>query len=79
LLRDLEVSGRPTVLVWNKRRWCCKDPDCPAKTWTEQVAGIEPRAVLTDRVRAEIARCIGEEAPSLAEVARSFAVSWSSV
>jgi transposase len=32
LIRDLEVSGRPTVLVWNKRRWCCKERDCPAKT-----------------------------------------------
>jgi transposase len=79
LIRDLEVSGRPMVLVSNKRRWCCKDPDCLAKTWTEQVAGIEPRTVLTDRARYEIAWRVGEEARSVAEVARSFGVSWSSV
>ena len=27
-IRDLEVAGRPTVLVWKKRRWHCTDTDC---------------------------------------------------
>src|SRR5580704_9994604 len=75
-IRDLEIAGRPTVLWWKKRRWCCNDPDCPNKTWTETVAGIAPRAVLSDRARAEIARRIGEEARPVAEVARSFGVAW---
>ncbi len=25
--------GRPTRLVWAKRRWRCRYPDCPARTW----------------------------------------------
>jgi transposase len=43
LVRDLEIAGRPTVLVWRKRRLRCLDPDCEMKSWTEQVAGIAPR------------------------------------
>jgi transposase len=76
LVRDLEIAGRPTVLVWRKRRWICKDPDCPKKTWSEEVEGIAPRAVLTERARREIARRIGEEARSVASVAKDFGVGW---
>jgi transposase len=75
-VRDLECGGRPVVLVWDKRRWRCPDPDCDVRTWTEQVASIAPRAVLTERARYEIFRLVGEEARSTAEVARSFGVAW---
>ena len=34
-IRDLPCFGRPARLVWLKRRWCCADPDCEQKTWTE--------------------------------------------
>jgi transposase len=64
------------VLAWRKRRWRCREPDCEAKTWTEHIDGVAPRAVLTDRARAEIARRIGEEARAVAEVARAFGVCW---
>jgi transposase len=76
LVRDLEIAGRPTVLVWRKRRFSCKDPDCPNKTWSEEIEGIAPRAALTDRARKEIARRIGEDARSVASVAKEFGVSW---
>lgn len=76
LVRDLEIAGRPTVLVWRKRRFSCKDPDCPNKTWSEEIEGIAPRAALTDRARKEIARRIGEDARSVASVARDFGVGW---
>lgn len=75
-VRDLEVAGRPTVLVWRKRRWRCREPDCDTKTWSEQIDGIAPRAALTDRARTEIARRIGEEARAVAEVARAFGICW---
>ena len=39
LVRDLPVSGRPTVLCVAKRRWRCPDPDCEVNTWTEQLEG----------------------------------------
>ncbi len=76
LVRDLEIAGRPTVLVWRKRRWRCKDPDCPMKTWSEEIPGIRKRASLTDRAKKEIARRIGEDARSVASVAKEFGVGW---
>lgn len=76
LVRDLEISGRPTVLVWRKRRLRCVDPDCEVKSWTEQIEGIAPKAVLTDRAKAEIARRIGQEAQPVSTVAKAFGVSW---
>ena len=76
LLRDLEISGRPTVLVWRKRRFRCVEADCDAKSWTEQIQGIAPRAVLTDRAKTEIARRVGQDAAAVSSVARAFEVSW---
>jgi transposase len=75
-VRDLEAGGRPVVLVWDKRRWRCPDPDCDVRTWTEQAEAIAPRAVLTERARFEIFRRIGEEGRSTAEVARAFGIAW---
>jgi transposase len=76
LVRDLEMAGRPTILVWRKRRFQCVDADCEARSWTEQIEGIAPRAVLTDRARSEIARRVGAEAAAVATVAKAFGVSW---
>lgn len=75
-VRDLPVAGRPTVLVWRKRRWSCPEPSCDTKTWSESSDDITPRVVLTHRARKEICRLVGEEARSVAEVARAFGVSW---
>jgi len=38
--RDVECFGRPTRLVWLKRRWRCAEPDCEVKTWTETHPGF---------------------------------------
>jgi len=40
-VRDLPAGGRPVRLVWRKRRWLCTDPDCDAKSFTEQTPEIE--------------------------------------
>ena len=40
-VRDLPAGGRPVRLVWRKRRWICTDPDCAAKSFTEQTPAIE--------------------------------------
>lgn len=43
-VRDLPVAGRPTVLVWSKRRWRCVEPACPRDSFTETPA-VRPRQV----------------------------------
>ena len=35
-LVDLALFGRPTRLVWHKRRLCCLEAACPKGSWTEQ-------------------------------------------
>jgi transposase len=40
------------------------------------VAGIAPRAVLTERARAEACRRVGKDAYAVAAVARDVGVSW---
>lgn len=51
-VRDLPIAGRPTVLVFARRRWRCPDVDCEVNTWSERVDAIAPRASLTRRVSA---------------------------
>ncbi len=75
-VRDLPIAGRRVVLCWSKRIWRCADGDCEARTWSETSAHIRPRAVLTERARAEICRRVGEDIDSVAEAARAFRVGW---
>jgi transposase len=75
-IRDLPCFGRPTRVVWLKRRWRCVDLDCAAKTWTESAEHVAPRAVLTLRVGAEATRQVGELALPVAVVARELGVCW---
>jgi hypothetical protein len=78
-VRDLPAGGRPVVLAWRKRIWRCTEPACGVRTWTEQVAAIRPRAVLTERARAEACRRVGKDAHAVAAVARDLGVGWATV
>jgi transposase len=78
-VRDLPAGGRPVVLAWRKRIWRCTEPACGVRTWTEQVAAIRPRAVLTERARAEACRRVGRDAHAVAAVARDLGVGWATV
>ncbi len=73
-VRDLPAGGRPVRLVWRKRRWLCTDPDCDAKSFTEQTLAIE--GSLTRRAATEICRRVGEDGHAVAQVARDFGVGW---
>jgi len=75
-VRDLPIGGRPVVLLWRKRIWRCREQACEVRTWTERVAGIAPRAVLTERARAEACRRVGKDAHAVAAVARDLGVGW---
>jgi transposase len=78
-VRDLPIGGRPVVLAWRKRIWRCAEPACEVRTWTERVAAIRPRAVLTERARAEACRRVGKDAHAVAAVARDLGVGWATV
>jgi transposase len=78
-VRDLPIGGRPVVLAWGKRIWRCRELACGVRTWTEQAAAIRPRAVLTQRARAEACRRVGKDAHAVAAVARDLGVGWATI
>jgi transposase len=78
-VRDLPIGGRPVVLLWRKRLWRCREPACRVRTWTERMVAIRPRAVLTERARAEACRRVGKDAHAVAAVARDLGVGWATI
>jgi transposase len=78
-VRDLPIGGRPVVLAWRKRIWRCGELACGVRTWTEQTVAIRPRAVLTERARAEACRRVGKDAHAVAAVARDLGVGWATI
>ena len=78
-VRDLPIGGRPVVLVWRKRLWRCRELACGVRTWTERVAAVRPRAVLTERAGVEAARRVGKDAHAVAAVARDLGVGWATI
>jgi transposase len=78
-VRDLPIAGRPVVLAWRKRIWRCREPACGVRTWTERTTAVGPRAVLTERARAEACRRVGKDAHAVAAVARDLGVGWATV
>ena len=79
-LVDLGSFGRPTRLVWNKIRWCCRDPDCEVGSWTEQVPQIAaPRLVMTDRAGRWATAQVGRDSRAVAGVARELDCDWHTI
>jgi len=73
-VRDLPAGGRPVRLVWKKRRFICRESDCPKRSFTEQSDRVEQS--LTRRAALEICTRVGRDAHSVASVARDLGVSW---
>lgn len=48
-LRDAPAGDRPVLVRWRKRIWCCPEPACEVRTWTELTDLAGPRRVLTGR------------------------------
>src|SRR5215213_3446214 len=63
-VRDLACFGRPARLRWIKRRWRCREPQCPARTWTETSEHVEA------------CRQVGENARPVSQLADELGVCW---
>ena len=75
-VRDLACFGRPARLRWIKRRWRCREPQCPARTWTETSEHVDAQAVLTRRAGVEACRQVGENARPVSQLADELGVCW---
>jgi len=78
-VRDLPSAGRPVTLVWIKRLWRCRQPDCAVVTWSEQSGLVRPRMLMTERARFEACRRVGADPDSVAHVAADFGVAWHTI
>src|SRR4051794_36307976 len=78
-VRDLPVGGRPVVICWVKRVWCCREQACSARTWTETHEAIAPRATLTERARQWAFEQVGSRDEAVSVVAGQLAVAWATV
>lgn len=79
VVRDLPAFGRQTVLAWHKRRFVCVEAECGQKSWTETSDEIRPNMVLTERVRREMCRLVGQDQLPVSQVAEDFGVTWDTV
>jgi transposase len=75
-VRDLPLGGRPVVICWVKRVWCCPHSLCETRTWTEQHEAIAPRACLTERARAWAFEQVGRWDAAVARTAEQLGVAW---
>ena len=79
-LADLTMVGRTFVLVWNKRRFACRESDCPMSTWTEVDERIAaPRLKMTDRAGRWATFEVGKNGRTVAEVAEHLGCDWHTV
>ncbi len=77
---DLPVFGRPTRLVWSKRRWVCPNPACAVGAWTEQDPQVaSPRCALTTRAARWATVQVGGHGRSVSEVAADLECDWHTV
>jgi len=76
-LGDLASFGRPSTLVWRKRRWSCPEGDCPVGSWTETNPEVAaPRCGLTRRAGLWACRQVGQRARPVSSVAAELGCSW---
>jgi transposase len=80
VLVDLPCFGRPTRLLWHKRRWSCLEESCPTGSWTEEDLRIgTARMAMSDRAGRWVTEQVGRYARSVNEVAVELGCDWHTV
>jgi transposase len=77
--RDLAHGGRPITLLWHKRRWRCRNPDCGRASFTEQVAAVPARSRMTARLRAAAGAAVADGGRTVLQAGRDLRLSWPTV
>jgi len=79
-LVDLPAFGRPTRLMWRKRRWACLAVGCAVGSWTELAPKIAAsRLLLTDRAGRWVTWQVGKHGRTVSEVAAELGCDWHTV
>ena len=79
-LIDAPAMGRPVRIVWRKRRWICREPDCEVGTFVEQNEQVAaPRTKLTARAGRWAIEQIRREHASINGIRRQLGIGWRTV
>jgi transposase len=79
-LVDLPAFGRPSRLVWHKRRWSCPAAGCAVGSFTETAGRIAAeRFVMTDRAGRWVTEQVGRYKRSVNEVAVELGCDWHTI
>ncbi|WP_324618007.1 helix-turn-helix domain-containing protein [Streptomyces dysideae] len=60
----------------HKRRWWCREPGCPRRSFTEQIPQLPAGARITMRLRDAAGRRIRDAASTVIQAARDLHLSW---
>ena len=78
-LVDLPLFGRPTRLVWHKRRWMCPDSDCEMVRGPRRTIASPHPARCSPHGRPVATTQVGRHARSVNEVAGELGCDWHTV
>jgi transposase len=76
VLHDAPCFGRITLLRWLVRMWRCREPACPAGTFSEAHGLAPPRMVLTTRAVAWATSALSYDDTTVSALARHLGVDW---
>jgi transposase len=80
VLVDAPAFGRPVRVLWRKRSWRCREPACPARSFTEQDERVtRPRGLLTTRACWWAIGQLRAEHASILGLARQLGTTWPTV
>ena len=77
--RDLPYGENGLEFRWHKRRWWCREPCCPRRSFTEQIGQIPAGARITGRLRSAAGRRVRDAASTVVQAARDLRLSWPTV
>ena len=75
--RDVRIGPDRPELLWHKRKWHCRVPECERKVFTESLPEeIPARARITTRARRAAAQSIGDHLRPVSGVAAELGMDW---
>lgn len=66
----------PARLVWRKRRWRCREPECRRSSFTESVPQVPSGARITARLRDAAGTAVALAGRTVSQAARDLGLSW---
>ncbi|MEV6028396.1 transposase [Streptomyces sp. NPDC052036] len=77
--RELPYGESGLEFRRHKRRWWCREPGCPRRSFTERIPQIPAGARITMRLRGAAGRRIRDAASTVIQAARDLHLSWPTV